>query len=469
MTSPDTRSINGRRGLLSGLAPKLFLTVILTSTAITAITVVLQLRNDYRQECAAVHASFDEIEASYIPALSLSIFNFDSEQSRLLLQGIHLLRYVSYAEIRETQGEELVVTDSVGEGVPEEHIEQTFDLEYEYEGVTRHLGRLDVYADLGTIRRRVRERLGATVISSAVQVFIVSSLILILVGRLVVTPLRRASRFVRSIDISDDEDSLLTLPRRAQRPQSPQRRDEFDEIVNSINEMKQRLTQTYRELRESKERVETANEQKTVLLRELNHRTKNNMQVIVSLLSMKAAGAPEESEVRELVAETEARVYAMALVHEKLYQSSDLSRIDIQEYLHDLARFLVSTHGDGRAVPHVQVDAAAVDVLFDTVVPCGLIVTELVSNALDHAFDDPSTGTITVSLAEQGDGVMRLCVKDNGRGFPGSFDPKVDANMGIRLVYSLGEQQLGGRVHVETTPGVVWTVEFRDSTYDARV
>ena len=465
-----TDTEKGSRGRHGSLTAKLLLAVVLAGVAITAVTSVVQVRREYRDARAAALAAFDEIEKSYLPALSLSVFNFDVDQTRLLLGGIHLLRHVSYAEVFEQRGDEYVLTDSVGKDLPSDYIAETFELEheyeYEYEGVTRHVGELKVYADVGSIRDQVRERLGTTIAFSAIQVVVVSALMFFLVERVIVRPLRMTSRFVRSITLSDGPESSLTLRRHA-RPHRWQ--DELDEIVSSINEMKQRLSQSYFDLRESEARLLTSNEQKSVLLRELNHRTKNNMQVIMSLLSMKAARAPNNGDVQTLVSETETRIYAMALVHEKLYQSPDLSRINMKDYLDDLTRFVVDTHCEGRPAPDIATEATEANVLFDTAVPCGLIVTELVSNAIDHAFEDPSKGSITVAFAEAEDGTLRLSVSDNGRGLPDSFDARVDSNMGLRLVYSLGEQQLGGPVQVETRGGVTWTVAFRDSANGERV
>ncbi len=450
----------------NGLAGRLFLSVLIAGTAITAISVGIQLWSDYRKERAAVRATFDEIRTGYLPALTFSVFDFDTEQTRLMIEGIHLLPYVTYAELREPRNNEQTVTIAVGPGVPDEYVAHTFDLDYEYGEATRHLGQLKVYADLTLVQSRVREQLGSVVFSHAVQVLVVSSLILFLAHRVIVKPLKKTSRFVRTIELSEETESRLTLPMRRE---GSLPRDELDEIVSSINLMKQRLTEAYRELRESKKRLQASNDQKDELLRELNHRTKNNMQVITSLLSMKAARTPDDAAVQQLVGATEARIYALALVHEKLYQSADLSRIRMDEYLTDLTRFVVASRCDGPGIPRLEVKTADTKVLFDTAIPCGLVVTELVTNALQHAFDHPAEGLINVSLEAAPDGHFRLSVQDNGRGLPEEFDPDTDADMGIRLVYSLGKEQLGGSVYVESPPGTTWILEFQESVPEDQV
>ncbi|MFP4638731.1 MAG: sensor histidine kinase [Spirochaetaceae bacterium] len=461
-SAPAAHAATRRRGL----ATKLFAVVIVVGSTLTAVAVGIQLLTDYERERRAIGRALEAIEASYGPALSRSVFTFDTDQTRLLLEGIYLLPQVRYVEIQERRGDDYAVLESVGEPVAEEDaLSRSVELEHDYDGETRTVGELRIQADLARLRRQVTRRLSVIALSSAAQVFVVAFLILLLVQRLIVRPLRRTAEFVRSIELSEEPGVALTLPGR-----EPSRRgsDELDEIASSINQMKQRLAQTYGELNSAKDRLHAAVEEKNILLRELYHRTKNNMQVIISMLAIKAAGASDNPEIEELVRNTEARIYAMSLVHEKLYESQDLSRVDMREYIEELTVFLTDSLANGTA-PRVEIDVPNIALLFDTAIPCGIIVTELVSNAVQYAFSAPGSGTIAVGLRREEAGRMQLTVADDGGGLPEDFDPRADAGMGLKSVYSIAEHQLGGTVQVERGAGVRWLVAFPESLYAERV
>jgi two-component sensor histidine kinase len=154
--------------------------------------------------------------------------------------------------------------------------------------------------------------------------------------------------------------------------------------------------------------------EKEVLLKEIHHRVKNNLQVISSLVSLQADGAGDET-TRGGLRDVMYRVRSMALVHEKLYQSADLARIDFAEYTRSLLNYLWRAHASTAAV-RLTFDLQPLSLPVDTAVPCGLILNELAGNALKHAFKGRSEGEVTVSLHSGADGRIRLCVADNGVG-----------------------------------------------------
>jgi PAS domain S-box-containing protein len=219
---------------------------------------------------------------------------------------------------------------------------------------------------------------------------------------------------------------------------------------------------------ETEERLRNALTEKETLLRELYHRTKNNMQVICAMLDLQADQSGDER-VLAAFKDMGSRIRSMALVHQKLYQSKNLSRIDLGEYLRDLVRILVESYDVAGDCVSLALDLQEFEVMIDTAVPVGLVVNELVSNALKHAFPDGSTGEISIGLRREPEGTVELLLADNGAGVPAGFDFREAQSLGIQTVYSLVEAQLKGSIVSEGTGGVRHRIRFRDALYDARV
>jgi PAS domain S-box-containing protein len=198
-------------------------------------------------------------------------------------------------------------------------------------------------------------------------------------------------------------------------------------------------------------------QEKEVLLKEIHHRVKNNLQVITSLLSLQYETI-DDPHVRALFAESERRIGAMALVHETLYQTGDLGRFDLAQYIPTLSTQLLHAYGVEPQRVAVRLDLAEVMLPLEMAVPCGLILHELLSNALQHAFPNEQTGTITVTLTHAADRVT-LGVQDNGRGLPADVDVHHTASLGLQLVGALAEQ-LDGTMTLERTGGTAFTVTF---------
>jgi two-component sensor histidine kinase len=213
-----------------------------------------------------------------------------------------------------------------------------------------------------------------------------------------------------------------------------------------------------RELRESRERLRTSLAEKEVLLKEIHHRVKNNMQVISSLISLQADELREVA-VREALRDVAHRVRSMALVHEKLYQSSDMAQIDFAEYVRSLLSYLFRAHGNTASGIRLVLELDPVLLSVNTAVPCGLIVNELVSNALKHAFNERGEGEVAVSLQSSVRGRVRLCVCDNGRGMPAGFAWREAGSLGLRLVRMLAGQ-LHATVEASSDGGTCFTVTF---------
>jgi two-component sensor histidine kinase len=188
-----------------------------------------------------------------------------------------------------------------------------------------------------------------------------------------------------------------------------------------------------------------------LLLQEVQHRVKNNLQVISSLMNMQArslGGGPG----RAALLECRARVQAIALIHDKLYQSRDSERVPFSEYTRQLARDVFSTSGVSPQGIRLELAIQDAALAVDRAIPCGLILNELIANALAHGFPDGRQGTIRVELEPRDGGALRLAVIDDGVGLPASFDAARSSSLGLQLVRTLAEQ-LGAALEIDGSRG----------------
>lgn len=216
------------------------------------------------------------------------------------------------------------------------------------------------------------------------------------------------------------------------------------------NELALRMEERLRELHE-----------KEVLLKEIHHRVKNNLQVISSLVSMQADESRSMT-VREVLSDVSDRVRSMALVHEKLYHTENLARIDFADYAQSLLGYLWRVHGSDAEVVRLVLDLEPVELPVDTAMPCGLILNELAGNALKHAFRGRSGGDLTVALHRTGENRISLSVRDNGVGLPAGFDWRQAHSLGLRLVQMLAGQ-LKATVEISSGDGTGFEIAFGDS------
>lgn len=214
------------------------------------------------------------------------------------------------------------------------------------------------------------------------------------------------------------------------------------------------VAQDLTEQKRIQERLRESLSEKELLLREVHHRVKNNMQVISSLLAMQSTGGDEA--VAKKLEESQNRIRSIALIHEQLYRSTELEHIDARAYLETLASQLVQSFGIEGITLEVEVDALTLDI--DQSMACGLIVNELVTNAVKYAFPGGRRGTIRVSLREGADGERVLEVKDDGRGLDGPL-PARSRSLGMSLIATLA-RQLRGRHEIDGTSGTRVRVTF---------
>ena len=222
---------------------------------------------------------------------------------------------------------------------------------------------------------------------------------------------------------------------------------------------------TEEELRRSEAGLRAALQEKETLLKELYHRTKNNMNVISSLLAiqMRAAEDSKSSGAAKAACpfhEMQARIQAMALVHEKLYKSQDLHNLDIREYIEDLAKSIHSGLGSDKKNISLKMDIESIPFPLDQAIPCGLIINELMSNSLKYAFTGRKRGRIGIALhAAEGDRI-EIVFSDDGKGLPAGLNVTDAKSMGLKIIHALAQRQLEGEMECESGRGTTYRIRF---------
>ncbi len=198
--------------------------------------------------------------------------------------------------------------------------------------------------------------------------------------------------------------------------------------------------------------------EKEILLQEIHHRVKNNMQVISSLLNLQAK-LIDDPRAQEMFRQCQKRIRSMALVHEKLYRSPDMASIDFQDYLHSLARTVYQDYQRLLGQVELKIELEPVNLNINQAVPVGLIVNELITNSLKHAFPEGRKGKIWVVMKKAEGNKVMLQVKDDGVGLPQELDPKRTESLGLMIVYTLAKQ-IDGRIELRREGGTDFRIIF---------
>jgi len=229
-----------------------------------------------------------------------------------------------------------------------------------------------------------------------------------------------------------------------------------ENLEQMVSDRTQELEEEVAARKKAEQVIRASLDEKVVLLREIHHRVKNNLQIIISLMNLQIRKASDPN-VKVLLQETQDRVRAMSLVHEKLYGSEDLARIDLSAYLNSLIRQLFATHGEAaqKVTLHMEFDRIMTEI--NVAIPLGLIMNELISNAMKHAFPGDVKGNVTIRGRTAG-GEIRISYEDDGVGFPPGFSLHEVHTLGLHLVTSLVRQLDSTIEKTDTTKGVSFSI-----------
>ncbi len=222
------------------------------------------------------------------------------------------------------------------------------------------------------------------------------------------------------------------------------------------------------ERKRAEEKIKASLKEKELLLSEIHHRVKNNMQVISSLLNLQA-NRVKDKEYADLLNVSRDRIRSMALIHEKLYLSKNFARIDFNEYIKSLSRDLFRSYGADPNKISLKTEVEDVSLGLDNAIPCALIMNELVSNSLKYAFPEDRKGEIEIALRSVTGDEVELIVGDNGTGLPEDLDFRNTESLGLHIVTILAEDQLEGTIELDRTGGTEFFVRFKSTPDKVRI
>lgn len=221
------------------------------------------------------------------------------------------------------------------------------------------------------------------------------------------------------------------------------------------------------DIKEAEDKIKASLKEKELLLQEIHHRVKNNLQIISSLLNLQEGYINDKKDL-EIFRESQNRVKSMAFIHEQLYRSSDFAKINFSNYIHNLLSYLSSSHNlDPKRIKlNINVEDVSLDI--NTAIPCGLIINELVTNSIKYAFPDERSGIITVNLYSNYEDEYVLIINDDGIGLPEDIDFKKTTTLGLQLVYNLSNQ-LESSIELDRTNGTKFKIVFSKLKYKKRI
>jgi len=257
----------------------------------------------------------------------------------------------------------------------------------------------------------------------------------------------KQERFVSEINFSTLKKKKVTAMLNIR---FPRKKEDFKSIIVSFMDITK--------LKETEALLKNALEDKKILLKELHHRTKNNMQMIGSLLTLKS-GYTDNSKVIEIFEDMKNRINSMSIIHEKLYQSDSLHSIQLNEYIEDIIATLKNSYLVSGS--EITIDSNMKDVMvpIDKAIPMGIILNELLANVFKYAFPGGRPGKVKISLKKTGN-MLNFRLMDNGVGVPEGFDFRKYDSLGMKLVFAIAEDQLGGRIRYTSKRGISWFLDF---------
>ncbi len=221
------------------------------------------------------------------------------------------------------------------------------------------------------------------------------------------------------------------------------------------------LVYAYKSKQKTNKKLEEALNDNQILLKEVHHRVKNNLQIVSSLLNLQNQFSAKKSSV-EIIQEIQNKIQAMAIIHERLYKSSDLSTINLQSYLENLLSYFSTSYNLPEQNIQIKTNIDKIYLDMDHLVPCGLIINEIIANSIKYAFPNEKSGIITIE-ARQNNEICAIKIMDSGIGLPNDFKIENSPSLGMKLIQGL-TKQIKGTVNIISNPGVSYTITFQTTT-----
>lgn len=483
------------------LAKKFVIWLIFVSVVLAFVSTGVQLYVEYWRDMKIIENRLEFVKVSYLPSVKKSLWELDEEGLRLHLEG--LLNYPEIIRVSvEQRGVSLMSVGQADMGYVERY---DYPLSYIVDDKEYKLGSLQVDLSLKLLYERLWGRaffiLGVKLLELSIVAIALFVLFYALVGRF----LKVMAEYTGSLDY-EKLSNQLKLKRNV--PTSVDDEDEIDTMVRAINDMRvnladsfaqlfkyqeelttinmqlrkseqqlltknEMLTTSEEQLRESnqqlieigedlvckQEELEDALKEKIVLLKEVHHRVKNNMQVMASIINLQASRI-EDKNLLKIFNDLRSRIHSMATVHEELYRSENFAQIAFPAYVQKLTDYLFKLFAISPGYVNYEVQVEDVSIEIEKAVPCALVINEVISNALKYAFPDKQKGNIFISLCyDEKTKEYILTIKDDGVGIPEDFDIEKSDSLGMTLVSAL-IKQIGGSLKLSVDNGTCYVISF---------
>ena len=312
-----------------------------------------------------------------------------------------------------------------------------------YEG--RHLLTIEVLADYTSVNKIIK--------GLNLRIYLASAIFMLVMGLTLWYSQKKIALMPMQMEITRRKEAEEKLQKA------------HDELENRVRErtieLKNELAVRIKAEEESKKSLA----EKEVLLKEVHHRVKNNMAIISSLLRLQSSYIDDEKYM-DMFKESRSRITSMALVHEKLYQTQDFSKIDLNDYILTLVQSIRNTFGRDREY-NINTDVDNISLDIDILIPCGLIINEILTNSFKHAFNDREKAEINITIRRLEAGNIALTISDNGKGLPDGFDIADSTGLGLQLVNTLAEQ-IDGTLEIKSEKGAELKLVFPEKLEFAR-
>jgi len=404
----------------------------------------------------------------------------DASSTESILASLRMLPFINSAVVYTADGD---VFASYGSQGSTEHVESRLPgdtglvlhdimLKYtravEYDG--ERIGTVRIDASLFELDDRLKRHAGIVAMFVPVAIAVAFGMAtrlqriisgpLLYLTHLARTVTAKEDYTIRAEKYGDDEIGILIDSFNDMLSNIQDRDAALQKAHDNLTEWTQQLQVELVDRKKTEDRITKSLREKEVLIKEIHHRVKNNLQVISSLLSLQSR-IIKDPKAMEMFTESQHRIRSMGLIHEKLYQSQDLALVDFSEYVRNLATSLFHSYAVNSGRIGLAINVKDIYLGVDTAVPCGLILNELISNSFKHAFPAGEAGEVAIGLHHKENGTLQMTVSDNGRGLPPNLDFHGTESLGMQLVTTL-TSQLRGTIVLDRSCGTTFRITFEE-------
>lgn len=424
---------------ISIITSQLFLTLISVAFVLIILMVAFEVRIEYRHKLDSLNERLANIQNSFLDIINYSLWTFDVKQLENSVKSIKEIDGVSYVSIKTAEN------DFISAGtIKDEYYENlNYTLYYSNSNNNIRLGVLNVYYHFPHVGEIIFSQLSKIFLRVAILVSIVFVVLFIVVNYFIADPI---SNLAWEIQVKSDYSKIIFSRKRLFK-----KNDEIDYLITAFNSIFDKIRQEIHEREEHEKKLTNSVNEKNVLISEVHHRVKNNLQIILSLLNLQKN---ESDSIEDALNSTINRIRAMSEVHEQLYNSNDFSYISMNDYINSLIGKLseLSVGINIALVPVIN----DFQVILDTAIPLGLIINELILNSIKYAFPERK-GEIEIEILESNKKYSKIRVKDNGVGVKSVDDLRRSSSLGFHIVESLVEQ-IDGKIDIISDNGLSVTI-----------